>query len=205
VTVVAARTGSNRRVEYAAQTRQAIIDAARKLYSAHGFFATRVEQIAAEARVAPATVYAVGGGKQGLLHTLIQQWKSAPIIATTYEHVAGLTDADAILRATASGTRRVREEWGDVMRVALVTAPHDPRAAEALAEATDAYRNGCLLTAQRLADVGGLRPGTDVGSAADILWFYFGYSSYFTCLDENGWSLERTERWLLDQARAALL
>jgi AcrR family transcriptional regulator len=187
------------------QTRQAIIDAARKLYSANGFFATKVEQIAAEARVAPATVYAVGGGKHGLLHTLIHQWTNAPVIASTYEHVAELTDPEAILRATASGTRQVRAQWGDVMRMALATAPHDTRAAQALAEATDAYRNGCLLTAQRLAVVGGLRPGTDLDSAVDILWFYFGYSSYFTCVDENGWSLERTEKWLLDQARAALL
>lgn len=203
--MVNATSGSNRRVEYAALTRQAIIDAARKLYSANGFFATKVEEIAADARVAPATVYAVCGGKHGLLHTLIQQWTNAAIIASTYEHVAELTDAEAILRATASGTRQVRAEWGDVIRMVLVTAPHDTRAAQALARATDDYRNGCVLTARRLADIGALRPGTDVDLAVDILWFYFGYSSYFTCVDENGWSLERAEEWLLDQARAALL
>ncbi|MFI0242488.1 TetR/AcrR family transcriptional regulator [Streptomyces sp. NPDC016845] len=200
-----ARPENSRRAEYAALTRQAIIDAARKLFSTNGFFATRVEDIAAEARVAPATVYAVGGGKHGLLHTLIQQWVSAPVISSTYEQVALLTDPEAILRATASGTRRVRAEWGDVMRMVLATAPHDTRAAQTLAEATDVYRNGFVRTAQRLADIGGLRPGTDLDLAADVLWFYFGYSSYFTCVDENGWSLERAEKWLLGQARAALL
>ncbi|OON72912.1 TetR/AcrR family transcriptional regulator [Streptomyces tsukubensis] len=196
---------NNRRAEYAALTRQAIIDAARKLFSSNGFFATRVEDIAAEARVAPATVYAVGGGKHGLLHTLIQQWTTAPVIASTYAHVAVLTDAEAILRATASGTREVRAEWGDVMRVVLATAPHDARAAQALAEATDVYRKGFVRTARRLADIDGLRQGTDLDLAVDVLWFYFGYASYFTCVDENGWSLERAEQWLLDQARAALL
>jgi AcrR family transcriptional regulator len=199
------RTVNNRRAEYAALTHQAIVDAARKLFSVNGFFATRVEDIATEARVAPATVYAVGGGKHGLLHTLIQQWMNAPVIASTYEDVAALTDAEAILRATASGTRRVRAEWGDVMRVMLVTAPHDPRAAQALAEATEVYRNGFVRTAQRLADIGGLRPGTDRDQAVDVLWFYFGYASYFTCVEENGWSLEQAEKWLLDRAREALL
>jgi hypothetical protein len=39
----------------------------------------------------------------------------------------------------------------------------------------------------------------------DLLWFYFGYSSYFTRHDDNGWSYERAEHWLADQAIAALL
>jgi hypothetical protein len=30
-------------------------------------------------------------------------------------------------------------------------------------------------------------------------------SSYFTLHDDNGWSYERAERWLADQAIAALL
>src|SRR3982750_1097327 len=96
-----ASSGRSRRAEYATLTRQAIIGAARTLYAANGFFATKVEDIAAEARVAPATVYAVGGGKHGLLHTLIDQWIHAPVITSTYDRVGTLTDADAILRATA--------------------------------------------------------------------------------------------------------
>jgi AcrR family transcriptional regulator len=45
----------SRRDEYAAATRAAIIDAARKLFSERGYFATKVEEIAEAARVAPAT------------------------------------------------------------------------------------------------------------------------------------------------------
>jgi hypothetical protein len=51
-------------------TRQAIVGAARRLFSERGYFTTKVDDIAALARVAPATVYAVSGGKQGLLRTL---------------------------------------------------------------------------------------------------------------------------------------
>ena len=39
-------------------TRQAIIDAARKLFAERGCFATKVDDITAETRVAPATIYA---------------------------------------------------------------------------------------------------------------------------------------------------
>jgi hypothetical protein len=42
-------------------------------------------------------------------------------------------------------------------------------------------------------------------AASDVLWFYFGYSSYFTLTDENAWSLGEAEKWLLAQASATLL
>jgi AcrR family transcriptional regulator len=198
------KTSRNRRAEYAALTRQAVVDAARKLYAGKGFFATTVEEIAAEADVAPATVYASCGGKYGLLNTLLEQWTSAPVIKSTYERVSALADGEAIVRATAAGTREVRETWGDVMRVVLATAPHDARVAASLGAATAEYRAGVKLTARRLADIGALRNGVDVRAATDILWFYFGYSSYFTLTDENGWSFAKAERWLLEQASAAL-
>jgi AcrR family transcriptional regulator len=203
--VTEAKSPRGRRADYAALTRRAIIDTARTLFAAKGFFATTVDDIASGARVAPATVYAVGGGKHGLLRTLMDEWQNAPIIAATYEHIATLSDGEAILRATASGTREVREQWGDVMRIVLVTAPHDPRVAESLATVTGNYRKGMALTAQRLVDLGALKVDVSVAAATDILWFYFGYYSYLTLTDENGWQLADAEKWLLGQASSALL
>jgi AcrR family transcriptional regulator len=203
--VTEAKGARGRRAEYAALTRRAIIDTARTLFAANGFFATTVEDIASGARVAPATVYAACGGKHGLLSTLMDEWQSAPAIQATYDQIAGLADGEEILRLTAAGTRQVREQWGDVMRMALATAPHDPRAAESLARVTANYRHGMALTARRLSDIGALARGVNVAAATDILWFYFGYSSYFTLTDENGWTLAKAENWLLGQARSALL
>ena len=200
-----AKSARSRRADYAALTRQAIIDTARTLFAAKGFFATTVEDIASDARVAPATVYAVGGGKHGLLLTLMDEWQKEPVIQATYEHIAALGDGETILRATASGTREVREQWGDVMRMVLATAPHDPRVAQSLATVTGNYRQGMVLAAQRLADIGALKPGVSVAAATDVLWFYFGYSSYFTLTDENGWPLAEAEKWLLAQVSSALL
>ena len=90
-------------------------------------------------------------------------------------------------------------------RMALVTGPHDPRAAESLARVTANYRHGMAFTARRLSDIGALARGVNVAAATDILWFYFGYSSCFTLTDENGWTLAKAENWLRGQARSALL
>ncbi len=176
-----------RRQDYAQATRQAIIDAARQLFAERGYFTAKVDDIAAEARVAPATVYAVTGGKQNLLNILITAWTTDPIVEQTLSHIDTSTDSAAIIREVASASRTMREAYVDVIRVMLATAPHD----EAIAE--------------RLVQLGDLRPGMHAADAAGVLWFYFGYSSYFTLHDDNGWSYEQAEHWLADQAITALL
>lgn len=195
----------SRREEYAEKTRQAIVEAARELFSKQGFFSTKVDEIAARARVSPATVYAVSGGKHGLLHTLIELWTGDLIMGATISRIQTMNDPVAILRLVANVCRSIGEDFGDVMRILLNTAPHDKAAAQSLVAATTRYRRAFLPVSQRLAEIGALRQGFDVDQAVGVLWFYFGYSGLFTLHDENGWSYERAEEWLCQQAGRALL
>jgi AcrR family transcriptional regulator len=194
-----------RRDEYAQATRQAILDAARKLFAERGYFATKVDDIAAKARVAPATVYAVTGGKYGLLTELIAIWTHDPVVETTTAHMTEMSDPVAIIRELASGSRRMREQYADIMRVMLATAPHDEAIAKALTAATSVYRKAFVPIAERLSKLGALRAELDIAGAVDLFWFYFGYTSYFTLHDDNGWSYDRAERWLADRACRDLL
>lgn len=193
-----------RREEYAQATRQAILDAARRLFAERGYFATKVDDIAAEARVAPATVYAAGG-KRGLLDAVVRAWITDPIVEKNMAQIAVSGDPVEIIRTVASGVRQMREDWSDVIRMVRTTAPHDSDVAEQLKIATDAYRAAFVPVAKRLAKLGALRPDVNVPTAVDLLWFYFGYSSYFTLHDDNHWSYERAEQWLADQACRTLL
>src|SRR3979411_2113675 len=118
--------GITRREEYAEATRQAIVAAARRLFSERGYFATKVDDIAAAARVAPATVYAVSGGKQGLLGTLMETAITDPIVLRA--------------RHGAGGDGSLRGECVDIVRVLLNTAPHDKVGFESLAIGTTRYR-----------------------------------------------------------------
>jgi AcrR family transcriptional regulator len=97
--------------------RQAIEGAARRLFSERGYFATKVDDIAALARVAPATVYAVSGGKQGLLRTLTETATTDPAIEAAIGSIERLDDPSAILRLVAATVRSMREQFGDVVRV----------------------------------------------------------------------------------------
>ncbi len=78
-------------------TRQAIVGAARRLFSERGYLATKVDDIAALARVAPATVYAVSGGKQGLLRTLTEIATTDPAVEATIGSIEKLDDPSPTL------------------------------------------------------------------------------------------------------------
>jgi AcrR family transcriptional regulator len=195
----------SRRAEYAEATRQAAVDAARRLFRDKGYFAATVNEIAAEARVSPATVYAVNGGKQGLLRTLIDVWSAAPEVAVATEHIQSLDDPAETLRYTTALTRQMRLDYGDIMRVVIGAAPHDRTAAEGLALGTRRYRAGLGVAARRLAELGALRDGMGADAALDVMWFYLGYAGFFTLVDDNGWSYEKAEKWLFNTVSQALL
>jgi AcrR family transcriptional regulator len=182
-------TVPTRRKECAKATRRAVLDAARGLFSEQRYFSTKVDDIAMRARVSTPTIYAVSGSKQGLLNTLMDIWTRAPIVSTTLDRV-DLDDPAAILRTVAATCRNMREEFGDIMRVLLATAPHDEPVAASL---TDDWRicTPCVTawtSSRRLTSCG----------------FISAIPASSLC-DENGWSYERGERWLGAQANWALL
>lgn len=194
-----------RRERYALTTKQEIVQAARKLFAERGYFATTVEDIAAEAEVAPATVYSSAGGKQGLLAEILELWAGDPQVQVTLDIVSASTEPREIIEVLATAAREMRERWDDAVRIILTTAPHDSAVAEQFARFTQFYRGCVALIAQRLDDLGGLRKGIDAAYATDVLWLYFGYGSLYTLHHDNGWSYERSEQWLASQAGRELL
>jgi AcrR family transcriptional regulator len=194
-----------RRERYALETRTAILDAARKLFARRGYFATTVDDIAAEAEVASATVYSSTGGKQGVLLEILDLWSLDPQIQATLQHVTTSTDPREVIDVLASAAREMRERWDDVVTIFLTTAPHDAGVAEQFTTFTNFYRQCIATIANRLANLDALRDGIDTAYATDVLWLYFGYGSLYTLRHENGWSYDRAERWLAAQAARELL
>lgn len=119
--------------------------------------------------MSPATVYAVAGGKQGLLHTLVDDWTQAPEVDDAYRAIESSNTAEAVLDTVASLTRRMRRDWGDVMRIVLATAPLDSTAGTNLRIATKRYRAGLRAAAVRLADFGALKSDMSVDDATDVV------------------------------------
>lgn len=195
-------TGLERRTRRAARTRDGIIDAGADLFEQHGLFATTVEQIAERADVSPATVYAIAGGKSGILTELMNRWASSTAEIDVDAVLARCESAADVIAAIGRASAGIHEQHGRAMRIALATAPHDQAAREALAAATDRYRATLDKAAVRI--VGFDPTQADPKAVGNLLWFYFGYGAWGALQRDMGWSLDDTRQWLVAQATHAL-
>jgi AcrR family transcriptional regulator len=194
-----------RREEYPDQTRAAVIAAARRLFGENGFFQTKVDQIAKLSRVSPATVYAQCGGKQGLLRSLMDSWtQSPPVVESLQESLAG-GDAALVMRALAAGYLQITRQWGDVIQVVIDVAPHDGESGAVLATAQRRHNRNLTAICRHLEDIGALREDVDARLASRIITYYYGIDGLLRTREVFGWSLERSNEWLLAHASAAVL
>ena len=194
-----------RREEYADQTRAAVIAAARQLFAENGFFQTKVEQIAKLSRVSPATVYAQCGGKQGLLRSLMDSWTQSQVVAESYQESLGAADAVLIMQTLSAAYLQITKQWGDVIRVVIDVAPHDGESAEVLATAQRRHNRNLTAICRHLGDIGALRDDVDARLATRTITYYYGIDGLLRTRDVFGWSLERSNQWLLAHASAAVL
>ena len=118
-----ARSSSARRAEHAADTRGALIAAARRLFAAHGFDGTGTEQIVAEARVTRGALYHHFRDKADIFRAAMAE--AAAEVATR------LIDEQLAAEA-ASPMQEIREGMsafldvcmeGDFQRIVLVDGP----------------------------------------------------------------------------------
>ncbi|MFJ9630146.1 TetR/AcrR family transcriptional regulator [Streptomyces sp. NPDC101175] len=194
-----------RRDEYPALTRAAVVEAARRLFAEKGFFQTTVQEIAKLSRVSPATVYAQCGGKQGLLRALMDDWTRASMAERDQREPLTGADASLVLRALAAAYLHITEEWGDVIQVVIDVAPHDDESRAVLATAHKRHHHSLAAICRHLEDIGALRDGVDARSATRIITYYYGLNGLLRTREVFGWSLERSNEWLLTQVTAAVL
>jgi AcrR family transcriptional regulator len=69
--------GTSRRAQYSASTRRALVEAAEGLFTTHGYAATSLDAIVAEARVTKGALYHHYSGKQALFEAVFEKVESA--------------------------------------------------------------------------------------------------------------------------------
>jgi AcrR family transcriptional regulator len=170
-----------------------------------GFFQTKVEQIAKLSRVSPATVYAQCGGKQGLLRSLMDSWTQAPIIVESQQEALATDDAADVIKVLSTAYLRITKQWGDIIQVVIDVAPHDDESAAMLATARRRHNRRLTTICRHLEDISALRDDVDARLASRIITYYYGIDGLQRTSEVFGWSLERSNEWLLARASAAVL
>jgi AcrR family transcriptional regulator len=205
------RYDSRRRREQAEGTRRAILEAAARLFARHGYAATTMAALAAEAGVALKTVYVAFETKAGVLRAL---WNlqlrgdeaDAPVAARPwYREALEEPDPERQLRLVARNSRDVKLRIGAVIEVIRTAAPADPDI-EALWQRirTDFLANQREIV-ESLDRKGALAPDLDVQAATDILWALNLSNLWQLLVVGRGWTPERYEAWIGDVICARLL
>lgn len=128
---VRARRRLATRAERSAKRRAAIVAAALQEFSARGYAATRLDDVARRAKVAKGTIYLYFADKETLFQELIRS-EISPVVAG----LEAASHADVPLRMFAEGLIEVfaREIFGthrkDVIRLVITEGPRFPKLAE---------------------------------------------------------------------------
>ena len=122
-------------------------------------------------------------------------------------HQESLAAADAALVMQILGTSylQITKQWGDVIRVVIDVAPHDNESGAVLASAQRRHNRSLAEICRHLEDIGALRDNVDARLARRIITYYYGIDGLLRTRDVFGWSLERSNEWLLAHASAAVL
>jgi AcrR family transcriptional regulator len=200
---------ATRRKARAEEARRRVLDAARRLFLAHGYLGTTMSEVAAAAGVSVESVYKAHGNKSRL------------VLAVFHDAIAGQGDVPAELRADRISTgepdprRRLRAFGGLVTEVAPRVAPvmllvraaaaGDPESAAVWQQMLDERLARMAGHARGLADGGHLRPGVTVEEARDVMWLYSAPEVYELLVVQRGWSPERFGAWVGETYVHALL
>ena len=199
---------SPRRQQQAAATRQAILEAAQRLFEQRGYPATTMEQVAAEAGVALKTVYVAFATKSGLLRApgpAPQGDQDRASVATALVP-GGVGNGPG---ARSCGGQRGQRPSGQGAQSAAcsgpaVAAPVDTTPGAVAPDRTDFYDN--QRTVVWPPSTPGARSGRlEVAGATDILWALNHTRRLAAAGRERGWTPEQWERWFADTACAQLL
>ena len=202
---------STLRANQASGTRALVIAAAARLFAQRGYVATSIDDVAAEAGVGRATVFAAVGGKAALLKTAFD--------------VAIVGDDERIALPDRPENRRIIED-PDPRRIlegyaALLTtiggrlagindalhgaAGADPEARALWQKSRDDRHMGARHVVAALQARGPLKPGLNAQSAADLLWLLNDPGLYHQLVNQRRWAPARYRAWLAETMLAQLL
>jgi AcrR family transcriptional regulator len=199
------------RKQFAAEeTQRVIVDAASRLFLEHGYHATSVGRIAAEAGVAVQTIYNAVGSKRELLSRVLDfaaAGERAPVPVPRFmrEQAESEPDPCRMIAQLVEFWRGALPRTAPVFRIIREAAAADPEIAvlerRRAAQRLGNYRHA----AQLLADRDALRPGVTIDGAAAAI-FAIGHPEIYRALVLDGeWDDDAWATWLQATLEAALL
>lgn len=203
------RYDSSGRQAQARRNREAVVEAAERLFLQRGYATTTIAAIAREAGVSAETIYKAFGGKPGLVRAIYQQALEGREAVRAYERSDAMrereSDPRTIMRNWGLLTAEVAAEVTPIRLLIRSAAATDPDMAALLKE-NDADRLQRMQHHARfLSDRGYLREGVTVPQATDVLWTCSSAEIYELLVLQRGWSHHQFAHFLSDVMIGSLL
>ena len=205
------RYASATRAAQAAATRHAVLEAARDLFTEHGYAGTSIAAIAERAGVAVDTVYAAAGRKPALLRELVETSLSGTDQAVPAEQrdyvvrVRAASSAREMIAIYAAAVSEIGVRMAPIHRALAEAAVGDAACAALRAEISARRAANMRLFAADLRATGELRPDLSDDEVADIVWSMNAAEYRALLVGERGWSADRFGDWLADAWTRLLL
>ena len=199
------------RRDAAARTRQAVLDAARELFTAQGYTATTVEEIAGRAGVAKPTVFAAVGSKQAILKrlrdiALAGDDEPVPVAQRPwYREALAEPDPRRALRLYARNATAIHRRSAGVHEVLRAAAASDKDLHDLWRTSEDERRGGATIILDALLHKSPLKPGLDRAAAIDIVWVLTASDIFWRLARTRHWTNTQYENWLGDTLGEQLL
>ena len=189
------RYRSPRRAQQAEQTRAEIVSAATRLFTANGWAATGMRDVAREAHVATETVYAHFSSKTGLLQRAMDVavvGDDVPVSLADRPEFAALAQGSRAERIAAAARllTEVNQRTSGFAKVLREAAPTDAVIADMLRAARERIR---LDIGAGAAGVMGRKP---TRRERDSLWALLSVEVYLLLVEESGWSIRAYRTWV---------
>lgn len=190
------RYDASRRRAAAEQTRAAVLRAARELFTARGYAATPVAEIARVAGVSVDTLYETVGRKPQLLlavHDMELAGGDAPVAAEQRGYVQQIRAAPtAVAKITAytEALARLLPKTVPLLDSLRAAGEKDPACREVYQAVRDRRAANMRLFAADLRSTGELRDDLDDDTVADLVWS-MNAPEYFLLITSRGGTPER--------------
>ena len=203
---------STRRQAQADETRRQILTAANKLFTERGYAGATIEAIAAEARVAPETIYAIFKNKGKILVSLVnflsatRAEERVPLLeragprAVAQEH-----DQRRQLQLFAQVVANNFEGNASISEIILVAAKTDQDIEKIMKQFIKQRRQHMAVAVQQIGANGPFRKNMDEEYAIDTVWILASPEVFLLLTRDLGWPKEKYTQWLAETLIKVLL
>ena len=200
---------STHRQEQAARTREAVLDAALKLFSDGGWTSTTIAAIAREAGVSKETIYSVWGTKTAIAAELVQRairgvQPDVPFLEQAGpQQMAKTPGGPAKLTVFATDVAEVLARVAPLVDVIRTSAATDPDSAARYNTLHEGRRRNLSLVAKALGP--DLRREVSPEEATEHIWRQASPELFLLLTRQAGYDLARYAQWLASTLSRLLL